>query len=262
MSRIAQVMQRRRLAGEKSLIVYVTAGCPDAAMTADIVCRLAEAGADVVELGVPFSDPMADGPVIQQAATAALEKGMTMAGVLDIVRQVRQRSQVAIALMGYVNPVLQYGLESFVCDAAAAGVDGLIIPDVPFEEEAELAQASKAAAVDLIRFIAPTTTVDRVRQIVAEATGFIYLVSNTGVTGVREVEFSGLNGLVEQIRQFSTVPVAIGFGIGTAAAAQGAAAVADGVIVGSALMQRLIAGQVEEAVTFVGELRAALDGRG
>jgi tryptophan synthase alpha chain len=245
--------------GRPGLIIYITGGYPDMTTTIQAVLAAEKAGADVVEIGIPFSDPMADGPVIQQAATQALKGGASVSGILNLVKEIRIYSQLPLALMTYVNPVLQYGPELFVQAAKQAGADGLIVPDLPLEECQMLAGSCQVNDIDLVQFIAPTTTVARMATICGVAEGFIYCVSNTGVTGVRDIDYSRLDPVVTGIRQYTDVPVAIGFGIASPDAARQAARYADAVIVGSAVMERLMDGGVGKMYDFVVGLRQALD---
>ena len=226
------------------------------------------AGADVIELGIPFSDPLADGPVIQESSVKAIRNGMTLDGVLKIVREIRKSSEMPLVAMGYINNLLSYkfdgsspydGFEKFVVDAKAAGLDGVILPDVPHEESAEMREISKRNAFHLVEFITPVTTVERMRETCTDADGFIYCVSNTGVTGVKELDFSVINRVARAARQFTSTPMAVGFGIGNAASAVSAAVETDGVIVGSAVVRRLLDGQFDDAMALIRSMRDALD---
>ncbi len=243
---------------------YLTIGYPSVATTLDLVPALVEAGADLFELGVPFSDPLADGATIQHATHHALQNGVTVDICLATVRELRQRGvQVPLLLMGYYNPVLQRGLEKFCRDAADAGADGLIIPDLPPEEADDLLAACRAHDLDLIFLLAPTSTNARIRLVTERASGFIYLVSLAGVTGARDQLPPELEAFVARVRQATNLPLAVGFGIGNAAQAGRVAAVADGVIVGSAIVK--LAGEAANPVAavsaFVRELRAGIDRR-
>jgi tryptophan synthase alpha chain len=258
-TRLENKFAELKQAGRKALIIYITAGMPDAEGTIEAIRRAEEAGADIIELGLPFSDPMADGPVIQTASVVALKHGMTLPKVLDIVREIRQTSQIPLVAMGYINQVYHYGFEKFVEDAMAAGLDGLIAPDVPHEEAGEMRKISAAHGFHLMEFITPGTTGERMEDTCAEASGFIYCVSNYGVTGVKEIDYSIIGKVCAEARQHTQVPLAIGFGIGTPEAAAAAAAHADGVIVGSAVVKRLLDGQKDEAMALIGNMRKALD---
>jgi len=241
--------------GRKGFIPYITAGDPSAEMTVALVRMLEEVGASVVELGVPFSDPLADGVVNQEAAQRALSAGMSMRGVLDIVRQIRRSSEIPIVLFTYFNPVFAYGIEKFARDANDAGVDGVLVVDLPPEESAEYKPLLDAAGLATVYLIAPTSTEERVRLITEQATGFVYYVSRTGVTGMRESVDASVSPMVEMIKRYTDKPVAVGFGISTRVQAAEVAASADAVVVGSALVK--IVGEMGEAadtVTCVREL--------
>jgi tryptophan synthase alpha chain len=259
MSRIAQRFQQLKATGRSGFIAYLTAGCPDIGSTLQAVSALEAAGADVIEIGIPFSDPMADGPVIQKAATLALQAGTTTHSVLDLVRTIRERSQIPLVIMTYVNSILTMGVEKFIHSFAQAGLDGIIVPDLPLEEAGLLAQVCQESGIDLIQLVAPTTTPERMTAICHKVQGFVYCVSNTGVTGVREIDYAGLSNMLNMVREATKVPLAIGFGIGTTTGAQQAAKHADAVIVGSAIMERLMDGGVEAANSFAKSIRKALD---
>jgi tryptophan synthase alpha chain len=268
MSRIAKTFADLKAAGRKALIPYVCAGDPFADATVDIMLALADGGADVIELGVPFSDPMADGPVIQKAAERALACGIGMAQVLEMVRGFRARnSRTPVVLMGYANPVERYdqkhGAGAFVKDAAAAGVDGVLIVDYPPEECAGFAQALQAQGLDLIFLLAPTSTEQRMRLVGEIATGYVYYVSLKGVTGAGNLDTEAVAAAVPRIRQHVKVPVGVGFGIRDAASAQAVGRVSDGVVIGSRLIQ-ILESQTRDnapaaARAFMAEIRTALD---
>lgn len=260
MTRIAERFQKLKAEGRKGFIAYVTAGLPDVAGTLQAVQVLEEAGADIIELGIPFSDPLADGPVIQKAATLAIEAGITTPKVLELVRSIRQTSQIPLVVMTYINTILNVGVEKFVCSFADAGLDGIIVPDLPLEESGLLAKYCEQAGVDLIQLVAPTSPEKRLVAICKKSQGFVYCVSNTGVTGVRrEVDFSQIAKVIEIVRGETNVPPAIGFGIGSPLGAQEAAKHADAVIVGSAIVQRLMDEGIESVRTFAKSIRQALD---
>lgn len=237
---------------------YSVLGYPNRQAGLDTVKTLVEAGADLLELGVPFSDPLADGPTIQAATQKSLENGTTLRDCLAMTRELRQQGiDTPALLMGYVNPMLAYGLAQFVADAAAAGVDGFIVPDLPPEEAAELDSLCEQHGLALVYLLAPTSTPERIRLVAEKARGFIYLVSLTGVTGARTDLPPGLAEFVQRVRAATDTPLAVGFGIGSGEQAKTVAQVADGVIVGSALVKR--AAESPEAVrSLAGELRAAL----
>ena len=259
MSRIAERFQKLQAEGRKGFIAYVTAGYPDVAGTVQAVQVLEAAGADVIELGIPFSDPMADGPVIQKAATLALQAGITTPKVLELVRSIRQTSQIPLVVMTYVNTILNVGVEKFVRSFADAGLDGIIVPDLPIEESGLLAKQCAQAGIDLIQLVAPTSPKDRLVAICKKSQGFVYCVSNTGVTGVREVDFSQIAKVIDVVRSETNVPPAIGFGIGNPLGAKEAAKHADAVIVGSAIMQRLMDEGIDSVGGFAQSIRNALD---
>ena len=259
MSRLKNTFDSLKASGQKGLIIYITAGYPNFAVTVEAVLAAEKAGANVVELGIPFSDPMADGPIIQQAATEALKAGATTAKALIAIKEIRAQSSIALAAMTYYNIVLQYGVEKFVRDFSAAGLDGLIIPDLPIEESAELEHACRQGGIDLVQFIAPTSTEERIVTSCSRASGFIYCVSNTGVTGVREVDYSQVGSVIEVARKNTQLPVAIGFGIGTPQAAKIAAQYADAVIVGSAVVTKLTNEGVGGVSALIADIRKALD---
>ena len=224
---------------EKALVAFVTAGDPQPECTADVVVALAGAGADVIELGIPFSDPLADGPTIQASSQRALDAGMTPPRVLDIARLVRARSDVPLVLMGAWNPVLQYGPERFVLDAAGAGVDGTIMTDLTPEEAGEWKRVCDRGDLDTIFLLAPTSTIARMALVGKLSSGFIYCVSRTGITGVRADVPPDLPPLIEQIRQRTDRPVCVGFGIARPEHVAAVTRYADGAVVGSALVDLL-----------------------
>ena len=235
LNRIDHCFAGLRSRNEKAFIAYICAGDPDLPHTVDLALALEQAGTDILELGIPFSDPLADGLVNQLAAQRALEAGATVQGVLDCVRQIRQRSQIPIVLYTYLNPIFQFGFERFHDEANEAGVDGLLILDLPPEEEI----APAADGPLHIRLIAPTTPPERIGRICTQAAGFIYYVSREGVTGVQSDVASSLGERVGEIRRHTNLPIAIGFGISTTEQAREVASFADGVVVGSAIVQRI-----------------------
>jgi tryptophan synthase alpha chain len=255
-SPIAERFRAVRGAGRAALIPYLTAGFPSASATAQALAMLVESGADVVELGVPFSDPLADGPVIQRASELALAGGMSLAGVLRLVAD--GSPAVPVVLFSYLNPLLAYGFDTFVRDARAAGVAGILITDLPAGEDPGLLAAVGAQGLDLIRLVAPTTTAARARAIVADATGFVYAIARLGVTGAETELSRATEDVVRRIRAATPLPVAVGFGIRKAEQARAIARYADGVVVGSALLERL-AGGIEPARALINELRGGLE---
>lgn len=232
-NRIEQCFETLRSRSEKAFIAYICAGDPNLEATVDIALALERAGTDILELGIPFSDPLADGLVNQLAAQRALESGATVSGVLDSIRQIRTRSQIPVVLYTYMNPIFQFGVDKFHRAAHDAGVDGLLILDLPPEED----QPSEGPVH--IRLVAPTTPPERIEQICARAAGFIYYVSREGVTGVQESVASSLADRVAEIRRHTKLPIAVGFGISTADQAREVARVADAVVVGSAIVKQI-----------------------
>lgn len=261
MSRIKENLQGLIEKQRKGLIIYLTAGCPDYAATLAAVRAAEQAGADLIEIGMPFSDPMADGPLIQKASTLALQGGATTEKTLQLIEKIRQESNLPLVVMTYINTILHFGVEHFTQTFAAAGIDGIIVPDLPAEEAAILEQPCRQANLDLIQFLAPTTTDERVVSICRKAGGFIYCVSHTGVTGVQQVDYSQIGAVMAKARRETQVPLAIGFGIGDTKTACQAAKYGDAVIVGSAVMQRLIEQGVDAVRQLVSSLRSALDER-
>lgn len=237
MGRIEDKFESLRAKNEKALIVYLTAGDPSLEATKKIILGLEEAGVDILEIGVPFSDPTADGPVIQAASQRALKTGTTLGGVLSLVADVRRISQVPIVLFGYFNPIFAYGVEKFALAAQKAGVDGVLVVDLPQEEAQELRIYTDAAGIDFISLVAPTTGKKRLRNIVRTATGFLYYISITGVTGTAAPKIEDIQREVGKIRRITDMPIAVGFGISNAVQASQIAAIADGVVIGSALVK-------------------------
>ena len=257
--RLDEKLAKLRAEGRTGLYIYVTAGCPSAEATVDIVRRAEEAGADVIELGLPFSDPMADGPVIQEASVIALKNGMTMAKALEVVKEIRRHSEIPLIGMGYINMVSHYGFEKFVTAFKAAGMDGVIFPDVPHEESEDMRRICAAHDFTLTEFITPGTTEERMAETCKDARGFIYCISNYGVTGVKEIDYSIIGAVCKAARRYTDVPLAIGFGIGTPEAAARAGKQADGVIVGSAVVKQIIDGNIDGGIQLIADMRKALD---
>ena len=264
MSRIKVTFDALQASGRKALIPYVTSGDPFADATVDIMLAMANAGADVIELGVPFSDPMADGPVIQKAGERALARGIGMPQVLDFVRGFRtQNHTTPVVLMGYANPVERYGVDRFVADARAAGVDGVLIVDYPPEECEAFASTLRTNGLDPIFLLAPTSTEARMAHVGRIASGYVYYVSLKGVTGAGHLDTAAVAAMVPRIRRHVKLPVGVGFGIRDAKTAQAVAAVSDAVVIGTALVQ-LLEAQTRENVAaaagkFIAGIRAALD---
>jgi tryptophan synthase alpha chain len=261
MNRLEQTLAAARSAGRRSLIVYLCAGDPDLAATERLVPALAEAGADVIELGVPFSDPLADGPTIQAAAERALRSGTTLAGILDLVARLRRQGcTVPLVLMGYMNPIVRMGVESFVTRAAEAGVDGFIVPDLPLEEADELSGPAAARGLSLVLLAAPTTPPERLKRIGERTRGFLYFVSVTGVTGARAALPAELPARLDAVKAASAAPVAVGFGISAPEQARALAEHADAVVVGSALVAEIArsGGKADGPVALVRALAEAV----
>jgi len=223
--------------GYKALIAYVTVGYPTLEMSCEAAITLANNGCDIIELGIPFSDPLADGTTIQKASYQALKQGITPQACLDIVQKLRQEITTPLVFMSYYNPILSFGIEAFSQASANAGVDGLIIPDLPPEEGTELQASTKKHGLDLIYLLAPTSTEERISLVTERSRGFIYLVSLTGVTGARQALPPELEDFVRRVRQKATQPLCVGFGIASPEQAERVASIADGVIVGSRLIQ-------------------------
>lgn len=238
-TRIVKRFAELRARGELGIVAYITAGDPTLDATHKFVLALAEAGADVIELGVPFSDPLADGPIIQRASERALKSGTTLAGVLDLVRRIRESSQVPLVLFSYFNPLLQMGLEKFAAAAAQAGADGVLATDLTPEESAEYRRILRAHHLDTIFLAAPTSSDERLTKISAASSGFLYLISRTGVTGAKDSLSEELPALARRVRQFTELPVAVGFGISLPTHVSVLGGLADAVVVGSALVSEI-----------------------
>lgn len=236
-NRVDAMFQSKREADTASLIFFLTTGHPNVDATLEAVEALEAGGADLIELGIPFSDPIADGPTIQQSSQIALEAGMTVQGVLDVVRRIRERSQIPLILFSGFNPVFRYGEARFAAAAAEAGADGLLIPDLPPEEGNEIEQACREHGLKTIFLAAPTTTEERISTICEHSTGFLYYISLRGVTGARAELPPDLRENIERIRKATPLPLAVGFGVSEPKHAREVAAVADGVVVGSALVR-------------------------
>jgi len=257
LSRIASVFSRP---GHTALIPYVTVGYPNIEATLKVVPLLASSGCDIVELGIPFSDPLADGVTIQKASFQALQNGVTPNLCLEVAKQLSHEVDISLVFMTYFNPVFSYGLEEFCSACNRAGIDGLIIPDLPPEEGSELEAISRRQGLDLIYLLAPTSTEERIRLVAERSRGFIYLVSVTGVTGARDNLPTDLGAFVARVRQVVTQPLCVGFGISTPGQAEQVAWIADGVIVGSRIIQLMEADEsMEEVADFARELRCVLD---
>ena len=259
MSRITATFERLRTRGERALVVFLTAGDPSLADTRRLIIEMARQGADIIEIGVPFSDSLADGPVIQRAAGRALAAGTSLARILEMVGEVRRHVDVPLVLFGYYNPVLAFGLAAFARAAVAAGIDGLIVPDLPPDEAGPLTAETGPAGIDMVHLLAPTSAPDRVKLIARTSTGFIYVVSVLGVTGARHELPADLDRQIRSLRLVTTKPLCVGFGIAEPAQVRAVGKLADGVVVGSAIV-RLIEERAGAAtlVKDVGEFVAAL----
>jgi tryptophan synthase alpha chain len=261
--RLDQALQKMRDSGETGVLPYVTIGFPTAEDTLAIVPALEKAGATVVELGVPYSDPLAEGPTIQSASYKALEAGMTMHGCIEVARQLREAGvTVPLVFMGYYNPVLNYGLEAYAKDCADAGVDGFIIPDLPVDEAAPFHDACRAVGLALIPMFAPTSTDERIALGAASGGGFVYCVSVAGVTGARTEMPESLPGFIERVRARTDLPVAVGFGVAERAHVETIGRVADAAAVGSALINVIDSAPAGERAKRAGEFIASLVGKG
>ncbi len=262
MNRIDHCFAELRAANGKVLIPFITAGDPDLTTTRDLGWAFEEAGGDLLELGVPFSDPLADGTTIQRASQRALENGVTLKGVIGIVEQIRARSQMPIVLMSYVNPILRMGVREFVARASGAGVDGVIMPDLPPEEAQDLQNCCADSAIHTIFLAAPTSSDARLARIVESSQGYIYYVSLKGVTGARESVQANLEVSLNRLRRLTEKPIAVGFGISTPTQVSQIARLVDGIIVGSAIVDRIEQrrghpGMTGEVAKFVQSLKQA-----
>ncbi|MGP8310422.1 tryptophan synthase subunit alpha [Enterocloster aldenensis] len=257
MNRIQEVFKNK-----KAFIPFITAGDPDLKVTEELVAAMAEAGADLIELGIPFSDPVAEGIVIQEADMRALASGTTTDKIFDSVRRIRQKTDVPLAFMTYINPVFAYGVDKFMKNASDCGIDALIVPDMPFEEREELLPACKKYGMVLIYLVAPTSK-ERAQAIARESEGFVYCVSSLGVTGVRSQITTNIKEMVDTVKQARQVPCAVGFGISTPEQAREMAAQSDGVIVGSAIVKMVAqygSECVEPVCSYVRQMKAAVGG--
>ncbi len=258
-SRLDAAWSRLRSAGRTALIPYLTAGYPSVDASREAL-RAAALQADIIEVGVPFSDPLADGPTIQRSTFEALRQGMTLAGTLDLIA--RAELDRPVVVFSYLNPILRYGLDRFLRDAEVLDVAGLLLTDLPAGADPTVEDAVHASRLDLIRLIAPTTRPERLAEAVAGAEGFVYLVARLGVTGASSALAPDLPGTIARVRAATPLPVAVGFGISTPAQASAVAELADGVVVGSALVDALGRGGVSAAMAFLRSLREAVDGVG
>lgn len=266
MSRIADCFAQLKRSGEAALVPFLMAGDPDLDVTRELVLAAVEAGADLIELGVPFSDPTADGPVLQRSAVRALGRGASLARVLELVGHLRREIDTPIILFGYYNPIFHYGTARLAADAKSAGVDGLLVVDLPPEEAGELWKPARGEGLDVIFLLAPTSGEDRVAAVLEKASGFVYYVSMTGVTGSKAIEATDVQNEVVRVRERCPLPIGVGFGISSPQAAREVAGFADAVIVGTAIMRLVEAGSgnshlVESVGTFIRELKEAMRSR-
>ncbi|MBP1765371.1 MAG: tryptophan synthase, alpha subunit [Firmicutes bacterium] len=258
---IGKQFEKIKQAGGTALITYISAGDPDVNTTKELVLAMEKNGADIIELGMPYSDPVADGPVIQQASVRALQNGITIDAVFGLVATLRKETAIPLILMVYYNSILQYGVRRFIEQCRQTGVDGLIVPDLPLEESDELRAEAELCNIDVVMLVAPTTPPDRIARIARLSKGFLYCVSVTGVTGTQKELDSGLQDFLKTVRSCTDIPLAVGFGISTPEQAAQVAQMADGVIVGSAVIktmeQYLGKPELPERVgQFVGRLKA------
>jgi tryptophan synthase alpha chain len=260
MSRIAQTFAQLKQVGKTAFIPFATIGFPELNSTVEIVLAMVEAGADIVELGVPFSDPLADGATIQRINFKALENGVTTPFCFETVRTIRAKTEVPLIFMGYYNPIFSYGVEKYVQSCAEAGIDGLIVPDLALEEADELLEQCRKYNIDLIFLVAPTSTDERLQIVAQKASGFVYCVSLTGVTGARSALPDYLPAYLQRVRQFIDLPLAVGFGISQREHVKGVSELAEGVIVASALLDRLEKAEPSQRLTVVKDYIKELTG--
>lgn len=258
MTRIKETFATLAKNQRKGLITYLTAGAPDLEITREMLLEMARSGADLIEIGIPFSDPMADGPVIQAASNQALAGGVKVGGILQMVKEVRKEIDLPLVLMTYYNPVLQYGLEKFCQHAAESGIDGIIVPDLPYEESEPLLQCIERCGLDYIPLIAPTSTAERIEAICKRAQGFIYCVSVTGITGGQGKIKTDLQGFCNQVRKYTSLPLAVGFGISKPEMAKEIVPYCDAVVVGSALVRLVVEGTYSEVGRLTADFKQAI----
>ena len=237
MNRIERVFEALRKEGRKALVAYITAGDPDLETTRNLILAMEAAGVDIIEVGVPFSDPTADGPAIQAASQRSLKSGTTLPGILDMIASLRRSSEIPVVLFGYYNPIFIYGNKRFAERAARAGVDGVLVVDLPYEESWELRRFTDPLEISFISLIAPTSGMERIRRIAEKGSGFLYYISITGITGTKEPDPADIEKDVRSIRELTNLPIVVGFGISTAEQARQIAPAADGIVVGSAFVR-------------------------
>ncbi|KQC06184.1 MAG: tryptophan synthase subunit alpha [Smithella sp. SDB] len=263
MKRIEEKFATLRTRNEKALIVYLTAGDPSLDITKKLIFALEKAGVDILEIGVPFSDPTADGPVIQAASQRSLRSGTTLESVLKMITEVRKVSEIPIVLFGYFNPIFAYGVKNFAQSAHSAGVDGVLVVDLPYEEAKELRKYTDSVGIDFISLIAPTTDKERLKKIAAKASGFLYYISITGITGTAAPKIENIKKEVQNVRKITTLPIAVGFGISQPEQAKGIGRFADGIVIGSAIVRLIDENKnnrdLEKIVSrYVSEIKKAL----
>jgi tryptophan synthase alpha chain len=258
-SAIGLRFRERATAGQAALVPYITAGFPGPESTVPMLEAAADAGADVIELGIPFSDPLADGPTIQRASFLSLQKGMTVDRVLAELSEFKSRRDTPVVLFTYLNPVLRRGLERFCREASDAGADGILLTDLPVGTDLEMEATVRETGLDWIRLLAPTTPPERVPEVARGGSGFVYYISRTGVTGARRELRAELGAEITALRRLVSLPIAVGFGISSPEQARTVAAVADGVVVGSAVVARMESEGIEGAAAFLKSLRQAMD---
>lgn len=262
MNRISQCFAQLKTQHKKALVPYIMAGDPQRTITLPLMHALVEAGADILELGIPFSDPMADGPIIQMAAERALAQGVQLVDVLAMVKTFRQKDKTtAVVLMGYLNPIMAMGYREFVMQAQAVGVDGVLIVDLPPEEAIELETELKNSSISMIYLVAPTTTEKRMQLIAQKSSGYLYYVSLKGVTGAGHIDISQVEASLQRMRHFTNLPICVGFGIKDAASAQAIAGCAEGIVVGSALIQTMLTAKhlIPETSAWLKTIRSAIN---
>lgn len=260
MSRIKKRFEQLKAEGAKAFIPYIMAGDPSLDATKELVKTLEASGADIIELGVPFTDPLADGPTIQRAAERAIINKVTLKDVLSLVSEVRKTSGIPLILMTYYNPIYKFGLERFIDEAKSVGVDGLIIPDLPPDEADEIQKSARANDIDVIFMLAPTSTPDRIKTVAKSSAGFVYYVSLTGITGSKLTVSDELKQSISVVKQLTSTPVAVGFGVSTPDEAKTVSAIADGVIVGSAIVKLIceFGPESEELKDYLKSIRKAI----
>ena len=256
--RIRDAFEHAAEQGRAALVIYTTAGFPEKARGVEVLVSFADAGADVLELGVPFSDPLADGPTIQKSSFESILQGIDLAATLDLLRRFRSERATPVVIFSYLNPILDYGVDRFLEDAVEAGADGVLLTDLPLGADPQLEEQFEHSALDLVRLIAPTTSPSRAQEIARRSQGFVYYISRTGVTGTGREMSTTLSDEVDVLRGGSETPVAVGFGVSRPEHAAQVAAVADGVIVGSAVVDALAKEGVEGAARLVASLRGAV----